>query len=334
MTIEEVIKKYFPEATDASFERFGDGATNITYKVSIGEGDKKNEYILQKMNSSFDSLVMQDIWAVTEYLADEGFLTQRVVKTFSGELFLSDGEVWWKMLTFIPGKILSNVSSVAQAKEAGKLVGSFHKALINFKYEFQYQIPHFHDTDFIIKKLNQTLIENEVGEKYPHLKVLAGEVFDLYAELPKKVDLPTRVIHGDLKITNVIFDEKGERALALADLDTLMESTIAVELGDALRSWCMPGGEDTHEVRFDKDVYDNALSGYFSTADFLTPAEKESIPYGVKLITLELSARFITDAFNENYWVLDSSKYESLYEQNKKRAENQIAFLKEFKKYF
>ena len=47
-------------------------------------------------------------------------------------------------------------------------------------------------------------------------------------------------------------------------------------------------------------------------------------------MALELSARFTIDAFEECYFNLDSSKYTNLFEQQKKRAENQYDFYKEF----
>jgi Ser/Thr protein kinase RdoA (MazF antagonist) len=161
------------------------------------------------------------------------------------------------------------------------------------------------------------------------LKNLANDVLSAYKKLPKSVVLPQRIIHGDLKIANILFNDQ-EDVIALIDLDTFMNSTIATELGDALRSWCMSGGEDADVVIFDREVYRKALHGYFSTAIFLSEIEKKSISHGVKLITLELTARFIIDAFDENYFRLDLSKYKTLFEQNKKRAENQFSFFKEF----
>ncbi len=200
------------------------------------------------------------------------------------------------------------------------------------KYEFKFRLPHFHDTDFIMQKLLETAEENKGSEKYKLLCDLVNDILESYKKIKLGIsaNLKNRIIHGDLKISNVRFDQSGENAIALIDLDTLMLAPIYVELGDALRSWCMPGGEDVDVVSFDKEVYSQALNGYFTTAKFLTEEEKESIPYGVKLITLELSARFVMDAFNESYFRLDSSKYKTLFEQNKKRAENQYAFFKVF----
>jgi Ser/Thr protein kinase RdoA (MazF antagonist) len=334
MNIQEVLSKYFSKLSKISFEIYGQGAINSTFRVIVERNSIKEYYILQKMNPIFDISIMEDIEILTKYLSSEEFKTPRVVRTLDGELFLKDTTSWWRLLTYIQGISFLSISSPKQANEAGKLVGIFHTALLHFDYEFKYKLPYYRDTAFIMKNLRRTLESNKETVKYLKLKNLASDALIEYESLQKENTLPKRVIHADLKISNIIFDKKGKKAIGLIDFDTIMRGTVAIELGDALRSWCMKGGEDVKTVEFNKNIYDSALLGYFSVAKFLNQEEKDSIPYGVKLITLELVARFIIDAFKETYWNLDSSKYKSLFDQNKKRAENQFIFFKEFSKIF
>ncbi len=330
MTIEEILLKYFKTTTNILHESYGDGAVNVTYRIKTPDNQY---YILQKMNDIFDISIMEDIDVITQHLVSKEILTQVLLKTINGALFVREGKSWWRMLTYVEGTSLISMSK-DQAREAGKLVGLFHTALLDCNYKFKYTVPHYHDTQFVINKLELTLEENKNTNKYLQLKTLAENVLDLYKTLPMGTPLPMRIIHGDLKISNVLFNESGDKAIAFIDLDTLMKDSIATELGDALRSWCMPGGEDTEVVQFNEGIYLAALDGYFLTATFLTENERRSVPYGVKMITLDLAARFIIDAFNENYFNLDTSKYSTLFEQNKKRAENQLIFFKEFSKLF
>jgi hypothetical protein len=72
------------------------------------------------------------------------------------------------------------------------------------------------------------------------------------------------------------------------------------------------------------------IRGYFQTANFITTDEKMKIPDGIELMTLELSARYITDAFEETYFTLDELRYPSLYEQNKQKAIAQLQFYDDF----
>ena len=47
---------------------------------------------------------------------------------------------------------------------------------------------------------------------------------------------------------------------------------------------------------FRSDFFEGLLKGYLSSAaEFLTPAEKEELPFSGKLITLEIGMRFLTD---------------------------------------
>ncbi len=320
----EVLKKYPNFEKDFSIHEFGVGATNTTYRVDRG-GEL---FILQKMHAVFSRELIEDIDTVTKHLAGQGILTGQVIRTLDGRLFVEDADSWWRMFTYVTGNIFTAIEGEQMAESAGRLIGTWHQALANLEYDFKFQIPDFHNVELTLEKLAEILIECVHDAKYESLKPLALNVLKDYKSLPKIDNLPIRIIHGDLKISNVVFDENGE-AVSIIDLDTFMHSTIAIEMGDALRSWCMPGGEDTDYVRFDRGIYDAALKGYFETAEFLTEEEKASIPYGVKLITLELTARFIIDAFTESYFKLNSS-YPSLYEQNKKRAENQYAFFQSF----
>lgn len=335
MTIDEVVIKYFREDTNFFVEKCKGGSINETYKVVLQSEKTKQDFVLQKMNKIFDSSVVDDVVAITEYLTSKNIQTKRIVKTKQGKSFVADGESWWKMTTYLSGVSFLEVFSKTQIKSAGEMVGRFHNALIDCKYEFKFNLPHYHtDTSFYMTRLQDVLEQNVNSEKYFALKDIAKEILSFYKNLPKLPDLPKRIVHGDLKISNVLFEESGEKAVALMDLDTLMRGDIPIELGDALRSWCMPGGEDTDIVTFNKDFYDQALSGYFSMAEFLTAEEKQAIPLGVKIITLELSARFLADAFEEKYFKLNSTKYKNTFEQNKNRAINQLVFFKEFSRYF
>lgn len=335
MTEEEVLKFYFPDSLKFHLEKKGEGAINLTYKVTVMGEDEKREYILQRMAPIFSPLLMEDIEAVTLHLTSKGLKTQRVVKTKENKNYVRGEKSWWRLLWCVPGRIFSEVLAAEQAKEAAAFAGRFQEALFDCEHEFKHEIAGYHyHTEKVMEKFREVLQKNEGTEKYTKLEISALEILSSFERLTPLPSLPARVIHGDLKINNVLFDEKGEKAIALIDLDTLMRGNIAIEMGDALRSWCMPGGEDAPEVRFSREVYEVALAGYFSTAPFLTKEEKKSIPLGVKIITLDLAARFITDAFEESYFALDSAKYPSLFEQCKKRGENQLAFFKEFSKFF
>jgi hypothetical protein len=108
------------------------------------------------------------------------------------------------------------------------------------------------------------------------------------------------------------------------DLDTLGRNKIVIDLGDAVRSMC------NIQNAFDLDIFESFFDGYISTASFITNEEIDAIPEGINTIMLELSARYITDAFEEQYFRLDQNSYDNLFKQNKMKAELLIKLYKDF----
>ena len=136
-------------------------------------------------------------------------------------------------------------------------------------------------------------------------------------------DLPKRVAHGDLKISNLLFDDRGA-GVCLVDLDTLAEMILPYELGDAWRSWCNPLGEDDAQARFDVALFDAAWRGYMGEMT-ITPDERALLVPGIQTICLELSARFARDVVEDKYFGWDASRFPSRAAHNLVRAQSQVA---------
>jgi Ser/Thr protein kinase RdoA (MazF antagonist) len=137
---------------------------------------------------------------------------------------------------------------------------------------------------------------------------------------------PLRVVHGDPKASNVLFAPDRSRALCLVDLDTLSRMRLPLELGDAFRSWCNPGGEDQQRASFSLELFAAAVEGYAGSAgDLPTPAERAALVAATETIYVELAARFCTDALEESYFAWDPARYPSRSEHNRVRAESQLA---------
>jgi Ser/Thr protein kinase RdoA (MazF antagonist) len=134
---------------------------------------------------------------------------------------------------------------------------------------------------------------------------------------------PARHAHGDLKISNLRFSEDGQ-GLCLLDLDTLGKMSLEVELGDALRSWCNPVGEDSLDTYFDGGLFDAALRGYGSLRP-LSDAQKDAIAGGVERICFELAARFCRDVWEDSYFGWNSERFPSRPAHNLYRAKGQLA---------
>ena len=144
-------------------------------------------------------------------------------------------------------------------------------------------------------------------------------------QLPELPVSRERIVHGDPKISNFIFDPDTGEGVGLVDLDTVASMPIVLELGDALRSWCNPLGEDTRETTFSAPLFRAALGGYSRAApDLLSAEEWRSLPDAALTIALELAARFAADALQENYFGWDPARFESASDHNQVRAAGQL----------
>ena len=137
--------------------------------------------------------------------------------------------------------------------------------------------------------------------------------------------LPARVGHGDLKVSNLRFAAGAPVATAVLDLDTMARTTLDVELGDALRSWCNTASEDATVARLDVDLFAAAVGGYLAVAaTWITRAEVAALVAGTERVCLELSARFAADALRERYFGWDRAVARARGEHNLLRARGQL----------
>jgi len=301
---------------------YGSGIINETYLVKIRSGQK---FILQKHHRLIAKEVLADIDVITKRLENKGIVTAKLIRTLEGELYVAKNGNIWRMLTYIEGVTLEKLDNKELAKSAGALIGKFHDALVGFDYQFEHKIPNFHDTNLLFTILKNTRAKYHNSNKYNELSPSADFILNEYIKNKDSlINLPDRIIHGDLKMSNVRFNEKQYEAISLLDLDTLGTNKIVIDLGDAIRSFC------NIQDKFDLKIFESIVKGYCSTALFLTKEEKDAIPTGIKTIILELSARYITDAFEEQYFKLEHNRYSNLFEQNKLKAESLIKLYKDF----
>ena len=299
--------------------------------------------IVQRLHRIFHGHVNEDIEVVTTHLASKGLLTPRILRTDDGALWVDAEDGAWRALSFIDGHSVDRigraekagptlvgakrsawgVGSLAMAKEAARLVGRFHAALHDLDYAYGFSRGNVHDTTRHLDNLRAALAAHPDHRLHADVASIAETLFAAASALPDLSTLPLRNSHGDLKISNILFDAQGE-ALCLVDLDTLSRMAWAFEMGDALRSWCNAAGEDVADGALDPTIFEAAVRGYASTARVLwTPEEVRSLVPGLQTICLELSSRFLADALNESYFGFDKSRFERRGEHNLLRGRGQ-----------
>jgi Ser/Thr protein kinase RdoA (MazF antagonist) len=297
------------------------GLINQTWRVLTDEGP----LILQRLNTDiFSPLVHHDIALITNKLSAAGMITPRLVPTQTGALWHTQDGGAWRLMTEVGERTIQAIGTLAEAESAGKLVGCFHATLGLEEVAFQSVRPGAHDTSKHMATMATAVSQHPDHRLARPVQKLVAEIATRWGQWSGDLyGAQQRVIHGDLKISNLRFS--GEQAVALIDLDTMAMSTLDVELGDAMRSWCNRGGEDA-AAGFDLDIFGAAMRGYAQGSAHAPPTSDEiaRIPAGVLRITLELSARFAADALNECYFGFDPNVGDR-GEHNLVRAQGQLS---------
>ena len=309
----------------AAVERFGTGLINDTFLVAAADGER---YVLQALNPVFDPQINIDIDTLTRHLESKGLLTQRLRPTRDGKFWVEIDGCNWRLATYVAGTCFDQLDNTGQAHAAGKLLGRFHRNVSDLEIELHSQRLGVHDTARHIQVLRDALIDGRQHRYYEKLAPLAEAILSSADELPELLPLPDRLVHGDPKISNLVFDEDGV-GVCMIDLDTLAFMPLPLEMGDAFRSWCNPLGEDKSAPLFRVDLFEAAMLGYASvTSELLEAAEWRAFVPATGIIMVELAARFATDAFNECYFGWDATRFADRSTHNQVRAAGQLALSK------
>lgn len=307
--MEEVVYRFKLEGDAESCESYGGGHINRTYLVRTGAGRR---YILQRLNGAVfpdPRGVMENVAAVTGYLADRSEDPRtclRLVPAVDGALWTQDerGDLW-RVYDFVEGSVCPQApASPEQLYQCAVAFGDFQRRMADFPAETLRQvIPGFHDTPDRYRKLRAALAADALGRAKsvsPELSFALAREEEAGAlmRMRRSGELPVRVTHNDTKLNNVLLDPATGRALCVVDLDTVMPGLAVCDFGDAVRSGAATAAEDERDlsrVALDLDAFEAITEGFVSACPTLTARERESLPLGAWLMTLECGVRFLTD---------------------------------------
>lgn len=308
---------------DASHSPITIGLINETHRIEAARGER---FVLQRLHPVFAPEVNRDIEAITTHLASRGLVTPRLVRTHTGDTHVLDARGRpWRALTWVEGRCVSELRSPALAHAAGAMAGRFTRATHDLEHTFAFTRSGVHDTRAHLAKLARLRADSSEGA-LEEARTLADEVLAHARELPSLDHLPLRIVHGDLKVSNVLFAHDRDEAVCLVDLDTLAHGTVATEMGDALRSWTNPRGEDDSRGEVDTALFAAAVEGYLSEArGVLTAAERRAFAEGLETIATELASRFCADVFEDRYFGWNRERYPSRRAHNLVRTRSQLS---------
>lgn len=339
--MEEAVFHFLLDGKPVSCQRYGCGHINRTYLVKTDAGRR---YIFQRINSLvFPDIkgLMENIAAVTGFLAarvEEPRGSLRLVPALDGAWVWVDGEgESWRVYDFIEDSLcLQQPERPEDLYESAVAFGCFQNQLSDFPADTLHEtIKDFHNTPDRYRKFHLALEADALGraagvrEEIDFALKREAAAGALQA-LREAGSLPLRVTHNDTKLNNVMLDAKTRKALCVIDLDTVMPGLAAYDFGDSIRFGAATAAEDEKnldKMGLDMSLYETYARGYLHSCRSLTALEKETLPLGAKLMTLECGLRFLTD-------YLEGDRYFAIArpEHNLDRARTQFRLVADMEK--
>ena len=300
----------------------GTGNINDTFLVSKNEPEESS-FVLQKINThvfSEPELIMQNIAALNDHVEnkqkqfDRQWELPSIIKTKTGENYIClEDNTFWRGISFIDNsESFDTINSLEQAQEIGIALGIFHDLISDLIPEkLADTLKGFHITPIYLEQYQKNLAQETVKdspEKQFCLEFVKNRknLAFVLEDAKSAGKIPLRLMHGDPKVNNVLFDKNTKKAISVIDLDTVKPGLIHYDIGDCLRSGCNLIGEETQDwekVSFDLDLCENILNGYLKeTQGFLTPNDYEYIYSAIRLIAFELGLRFLSDYLAGNVY--------------------------------
>ncbi len=355
--LRKIVEMFAVEGVISEIKPLGNGLINDTYKV-VTEGDAP-DYVLQRINNAIFTdvdLLQSNIEAVTRHirhkleasgekdidrkvlrfipLKSEGRRLEALMTEKPKTYCLAEG-MYWRVSVFISDANTFETVNPEYSEYAGEAFGNFEAMLSDIPDTLGETIPDFHNMELRLRQLTEAVRADLAGRLRADDRTEGQELHRILSEidrygvkmcraeqLHREGKLPKRICHCDTKVNNMMFDADG-KVLCVIDLDTVMPSYVFSDFGDFLRTAANPVAEDSPEldkVDFDMDIFKAFTRGYIKgTKSFLTPVEKENLPYAACLFPFMQAVRFFADYINgDTYYKI---KYP---EHNLVRTRNQM----------
>jgi len=262
------------------------------------------KYVLQKISSIFNrENVCFNIKEVFYFLKNKkksweiwkGFKILTPVFLNNWSVCLNYENEFFRLYEFIKKSIVLEEITLENAENIWRWIWEFYSYLDWFDWKLKEPFDNFHNIRFYYNqylKLDKNYKYNKNQEEIKIKNWIDSNVDKLekYADLIDK--LPKRLIHQDMKLSNMLFDENQEKLVSIVDWDTFDLWSILIDFWDMCRSFIT-------KVDYNLEIFELFLKGYFSKMkDILTNEEKQNLLLAFEMINLELAIRY----FNQYLW--------------------------------
>ncbi|MBW4521681.1 MAG: aminoglycoside phosphotransferase family protein [Scytolyngbya sp. HA4215-MV1] len=323
-TLRTIAQQFAHRSQVTGIRAFGNGNINDTFLVDLAD-PTDSCFVLQRINTQVfrqPHLVMQNMRTLTEHVhqrlqfapPDRRWESPRVCLTQHQQDYWQDTEgSIWRAISFIThSESFDTLQDIGCAQEVGYALGMFHHLISDLPpAKLADTLVGFHITPLYLQHYHTMLATTCVASS-PELSYCLQFVRDretwasVLEHAKAQGKLPLRLMHGDPKVNNVMFDCQTGKAVSVVDLDTVKPGLVHYDIGDCLRSGCNPAGEETQDwqtVYFEPDLCQGILQGYLSIANrFLTENDYAYLYDAIRLIAFELGLRFLTDYLAGNVY--------------------------------
>ena len=310
---ETILRRYGIAGSIVAEKELDGGNVNRTYRVSVRDGARLTNYLVQKLNPEAvrqPRVMLRNMVVVTDHLLRKGIRTAKLYPVgVSGERFLeirrhghagarvngsenapehtaahraTQVTEYWRVEEYLEAAdVTQEQPGVLYAM--ARAFGQFDAALSDLPPKrLRGAERGFHDTHTRYRQLWNAAAEDvcgrtaEVRRELILLKLLEEEACEVSVRYAAG-EYPVRVAHNDTKFNNVLFtSEKPPYGAVVIDFDTVMEGMIAYDFADSVRSTAKitGGSKDEPDVRIDTDKFRVIAQGYLEeTKDMLTAEE-------------------------------------------------------------
>jgi Ser/Thr protein kinase RdoA (MazF antagonist) len=331
LPIHQVLLHFGIDSPDLLVDRVGAGHINKTFKITTSDGS----YILQQINTKVfvkPGVIESNLAYTGEYLSknypDYLFISPIFTKNGRGLAYVDDEP--WRIYPYMENTFtVDDVQSVDQAYEAARAFGRFGRFMKGCDLSrFGPTIERFHDLALRYDQFQSALANaNEQTKSIAADEIRQAIGFQKFAEQYKSVigsgALVPGIFHNDTKINNVLFDRGTNKAIAVIDLDTVMEGYFIYDLGDLVRTLVSPVSEeekDPDKIIVRPEFYNALVDGYLSEmGDAISKEERSLASFAGIMMTYIMALRFLADFLRGNTYY-----HISYPDQNLVRAKNQL----------
>jgi len=333
MLPESVVHQFKLPYDDFSIQPISSGLINDTLLISSKKTPENERFVLQKINKTVfnqPDKLMNNLIRINRHLEIKAAAHQQLIPSKKGLLyFVDDNSDYWRVTKYLENtRTLFSTDDPEIAYEAATNYGKFLHDLHDLNpAEICETIANFHNYKNRIVQLTDA-IKSNVADRLRYAENERDIVHNKLHLIERyyNLNMPIRVIHGDTKITNILFDAHSYKGKLVIDLDISMPASILYDYGDMVRSFTNTLEEDNPAldlIDVKRDIFEHLTRGFLqSTSSFATETEKANLLLGAKLVILIQAIRNLTDYLKGDvYYKIDYDRH------NLHRAQNQLTFL-------